>query len=244
MLPEDVALQSSDISNLDSRDAVRDFLGRLGYDVSQARQTFPEAEGMPQRLQEIVKYLELSASDAPFLDVYLIELSSVTVAHIQALATHFKNRAGQVLAILTQDYKRLDFVLFDLRWADNQAKSTGTVRVLPRRFTFDRQHPSPERLRVIRRFLRRLTWTEPAGWPSGTSCGPPSASPSGPRNSSTTAGSSPTTTSSTGSPSIPRGTMRRSARRETSWARRSRRHALSSVPRTRPPSVAGCSCLS
>jgi hypothetical protein len=163
MLAEDVALQSSDITSLDSRDAVRDFLVRLGYDVSQARQTFPDAEGMPQRLQEVVKYLELSASDAPFLDVYLIELSSVTVAHIQALATHFKNRAGQVLAILTQDYKRLDFVLFDLRYADSQGKSTGTVRVLPRRFTFDCQHPSPDRLRVILRFLRRLTWTEPDG---------------------------------------------------------------------------------
>ena len=72
-----------------------------------------------------------------------IELSSVTVANIQALATHFKSRPGQVMVVLTQDYRRLDFVLLDLRLPENRTSATPTVRVLPRRFTFDRLHPSP-----------------------------------------------------------------------------------------------------
>jgi hypothetical protein len=162
MLLEDIQLQQSDVTSLSSRSAIREFFGWLGYDASQARETFPQAEGMPQRLQEAVKFLELSASDEfGLLNVYLIELTSVTVAHIQALATHFKSRPGQVLAVLTQDYSRLDFVLFELR----EVSSTSSVgfRVLPRRFTFDREGPTPERLRVILRFLRRLTWTEPDG---------------------------------------------------------------------------------
>jgi hypothetical protein len=164
MLPEDIQLQQSDVTNLSSRSAIREFFVRLGYDASQARETFPQAEGMPQRLQEAIKFLELSASDEfGLLNVYLIELTSVTVAHIQALATHFKSRPGQVLAVLTQDYKRLDFVLFELREVEAQSPSAAGYRVLPRRFTFDRERPSPERLRVIQRFLRRLTWTEPDG---------------------------------------------------------------------------------
>lgn len=88
MLPEDVQLQQSEVTALAGRAQVREFLGRLGYDTAAARETFAQAEGMPQRL---------------------------------------------------------DFVLFEVRWADSQRRATAAVHVLPRRFGFDRERPG-ERL--------------------------------------------------------------------------------------------------
>jgi len=47
------------------------------------KETFPDAEGMNQRLCEAVEHMELLArDDTGLLDVYLIEFPSVTVARI------------------------------------------------------------------------------------------------------------------------------------------------------------------
>ena len=42
---------------------------------------------------------------------YLVELTSVTMAATQGLARALRNRAGNYLLVLTDDYERLDFVL-------------------------------------------------------------------------------------------------------------------------------------
>ncbi len=138
MLEQDVDLKFLDIANLTGREEVRAFFARLGYPVERSRETFAEAEGMKQSLCEAIRHIELLARDDDgLLAVYLIEFPSVTVARVNDLGTHFKNR-GWVLAVLTSDYERLDFVLFDLQQKDGHATS---VRANPRRFTVDRRHP-------------------------------------------------------------------------------------------------------
>lgn len=157
MLEHDLDLSFSDIAGLTGREETRAFFARLGYPVEMGKETFPDAEGMNQRLCEAVEHIELLArDDAGLLDVYLIEFPSVTVARINDLGTHFKNRGGWALAVLTSDYERIDFVLFDLQQKEGRASS---VRAIPRRFTVDRRHPGNQR--VVLRVLRRFSWTEP-----------------------------------------------------------------------------------
>ncbi len=157
MIAHDIDLQPSNIADLTDREAVAAFFAALGYQVEKRRQTYPDAEGMKQSLADAVRHIELIAQDElALLDVYLIELSSVTVARIQDLATHFKNR-GWVLAVLTSDYERLDFVLFEQQAKDSRRSLS--LQVLPRRLTVtDRR--KPHRRRVILRAMRRFSWTE------------------------------------------------------------------------------------
>jgi len=157
MLEHDLDLNFSDIAGLTGPQEIRAFFARLGYPVQTGKETFPDAEGMNQRLCEAVQHIELLArDDTELLDVYLIEFPSVTVARINDLGTHFKNRGGSALAVLTSDYERIDLVLFDLQQKEGR---TSSVRVIPRRFTVDRRHPGNQR--VVLRVLRRFSWTEP-----------------------------------------------------------------------------------
>ena len=92
------------------------------------------------------------------LDVYLIELISVTVAATQALARTLRNRAGNYLLVLTDDYERIDFILLQ-RFLPSSSASPMTMRqvsVRPRILTVNRRNPSQVQLRVLRRF----TYTE------------------------------------------------------------------------------------
>ena len=65
-------------------------------------------------LERQIRHIERVAvhdDGAEPLDVYLIELTSVTVAATHALARALRNRAGNYLLALTDDYERIDFVL-------------------------------------------------------------------------------------------------------------------------------------
>ena len=67
-------------------------------------------------LSRLIKHIERIAvhdDGAEPLDLYLIEPTSVTVAATQALARSLRNRAGNYLLVLTDDYERLDFVLLE-----------------------------------------------------------------------------------------------------------------------------------
>ena len=115
---------------------------------------------MRENLASAVRHMELVArDDLELLDVYLLEVSSVTVARIQELASQFKQRGGQVMAMLTSDYERLDFVLFDFQTREGKTRADAALRVLPRRISFDRLHDSAGRVPL--RVLRRFSWTEP-----------------------------------------------------------------------------------
>ena len=93
------------------------------------------------------------------LDTYLIELSSVTIAATQGLARTLRNRDGNYLLVLTDDYERLDFVLLQrsLPGTRTSPMAARQVSVRPRILTVNRRNPSPVQLRVLRRF----TYTEP-----------------------------------------------------------------------------------
>jgi hypothetical protein len=105
-----------------------------------------------------IKKIELIADNESFFQVYLFQLVSVTVADARALATSFRNRAGNFLLVLTADFDRLDFVFVERIPVDGQTSTIGTPqpKVRPRTISVERRKPERVQLRVLRRF----TWTE------------------------------------------------------------------------------------
>ena len=112
------------------------------------------AETLVRRIRKI----ELIADNEGFFQVYLFQLASVTVADARALATIFRNRAGNFLLVLTADFDRLDFVFVERIPVDGQTSTIGTPqpKVRPRTISVERRKPERVQLRVLRRF----TWTE------------------------------------------------------------------------------------
>src|SRR6266699_224363 len=97
-------------------------------------------------------------------EVYLFELKSVTIATTQGIVRAFRNRPGDYLLVLTDDYRRLDFVLVE-RYSSEFPRPQETfglpstsrqVGVRPRILTVYRRNPDEVALRVLRRF----TYTE------------------------------------------------------------------------------------
>ena len=82
----------------------------------------------------------------------------MTVADARALATIFRNRAGNFLLVLTADFDRLDFVFVERIPVEGQTSTIGTPqpKVRPRTISVERRKPERVQLRVLRRF----TWTE------------------------------------------------------------------------------------
>jgi hypothetical protein len=160
VLGYDLDLTDRDLAGLGDREAVRTLFARLGYAVERGRQTDPLAESMPERMTEYVCHIEVLAADSDdFVIVYVVEMTSVTVARINELARHFRNRAGDTLVVLTADYERLDLVLFD-----RQAPTDGARRPhqsIPRRLSYSRACTDPPRVTAVRRAVRRFSWTEP-----------------------------------------------------------------------------------
>lgn len=163
MPQHDVDLTDHDLAGLRNRDAVKTLFAKLGFKVERGRPTDPVAEGMNEKLAEGIRHIEVVAADPDdFVAVYLIECPTVTVDRINKLATHFKNRAGDSVAVLTADYQRLDFVLFDRQLVRDGAPAR-MAQVVPRRLIYDQDERDEGRKVVIRRALRRFTWTEPDG---------------------------------------------------------------------------------
>ena len=161
-MTDDRDLSASDIQVLASRDGVASFFAALGYDTDTRLPQTCAAMGISaESLQRQVKYIERVAvqdNGAEPLDVYLVELTSVTVAATQGLARALRNRAGNYLLVLTDDYERLDFVLLEraLPSSPTTPMTTRQVSVRPRILTVNRRNPSAVQLRVLRRF----TYTE------------------------------------------------------------------------------------
>ena len=112
-------------------------------------------------LSRQIKHIERIAvhdDGAEPMDSYLIELTSVTIAATQGLARALRNRAGNYLLVLTDDYERLDFVLLQRSLPGTPASPMAArqVSVRPRILTVNRRNPSQVQLRVLRRF----TYTE------------------------------------------------------------------------------------
>lgn len=82
----DVELTSRDIQALHDADSVTVFLTNLGYDT-RARIVQTAANlGIAEPVQRRIKRIELLSDNDRFLQVYVFELKSVTVADIKAIS--------------------------------------------------------------------------------------------------------------------------------------------------------------
>jgi hypothetical protein len=162
---EDIELSREDIQLLSSRDALAAFFAKLGYDTNDRLNQNVAAMGFTSdNLKATITHIErLASQDARMFEVYLFELRSVTVANTQGIVRAFRNRPGDYLLVLTDDYQRLDFVLVE-RYTAELPRShppetfslTPTVPkqvgIRPRVLTVNRRNPDEVALRVLRRF--------------------------------------------------------------------------------------------
>src|ERR1035438_7912776 len=109
----DVELTPQEIQSISSPDAVASFFAKLGYDTTARTNQTVANLAIPEAAARPIKRIELIADRQKLLQVYLFELTSVTVAENKGLARAFRNRAGQFLLVLTADYESLEFVLLD-----------------------------------------------------------------------------------------------------------------------------------
>lgn len=158
----DKNLTPAEVQALADKDSLAAFFASLGYDTEGCLLLTAAALGITaEQLQRQIKSIEQLASQkngAEPLYVYLVELTSVTIAATQGLARALKNREGNYVLVLTDDYERLDFVLLErtLPQSNGSILSPRQVSVRPRILTVHRRNPSRVRLRVLRRF----TYTE------------------------------------------------------------------------------------
>ena len=161
-MKDDKDLSPSDVQTLSSREGVGAFFAGLGYKTDARLPQTAAAMGITAAsLQRELKHIErvaVQGDGAEPLDVYLVELTSVTVAATQGLARALRNRAGNYLLVLTDDFERLDFVLLEraLPVSPTTPMATRQVSVRPRILTVNRRNPTAVQLRVLRRF----TYTE------------------------------------------------------------------------------------
>src|SRR5712692_328951 len=163
MLNQDYELSNADVQLLASRDALAAFFARLGYNTNHRLVQNIAAMGITtDSLKSSITHIERLVSEDKLFEVYLFELKSVTVAATQSIVRTFRNRPGDYLLVLTDNYERLDFVLVERYTADSSKASdtpplTGPqtpkqVGVRPRILTVNRRNPHEVAMRVLRRF--------------------------------------------------------------------------------------------
>jgi hypothetical protein len=163
---DDLALTREQIQGLSSAEALAAFFARLGYPAEARLPMTTEALGLSSDLARAVRNIErLTSVEEGALEIYLFELKSVTVGHTRALARAFRDRAGNYLLVLTDDYQRLDFVLLERVLPEGNGRGIGRkgITLRPRVLTVDRRNPDKVSLRVLRRFT--FTEFDPDGEP-------------------------------------------------------------------------------
>ena len=162
-MTDDKNLSKADLQTLATRDGVVAFFASLGYRTDARQTQSVAAMGITaDSLKQQIKHIERIAihdDGAEPLDFYLVELISVTVAARLGLARALRNRVGNYMLVLTDDYERLDFVLLQRSlpmFTRLPMMATKQVTVLPRVLTVNRRDPTQVQLRVLRRF----TYTE------------------------------------------------------------------------------------
>lgn len=133
---DDKDLRPADIQSLANIDGVATFFATLGYDTDARLSQTAAALGITadslQRQINSIEQLAVQEDGAEPLYVYLVELTSVTVAATLGLVRALRNRVGNYVLVLTDDYERLDFVL------SKGLCPNRTVRPsLPARYQFD-----------------------------------------------------------------------------------------------------------
>ncbi len=135
------------------------FFGHLGYNTNARTFQTPGNLGITtESTLRRIRRIELIADNEGFLQVYLFQLVTVTIADARALATVFRNRAGNFLLVLTADFDRIDFVLIEKYSPAEQGANIAKPQVKVRLHRFSVERRKPERLQL--RVLGRFTWTE------------------------------------------------------------------------------------
>jgi hypothetical protein len=160
----DLDLSERDVQALSSADELVALLARMGYDTNARTVQTPGNLGIAaEATLRPIRRIELAADQDGLFQVYIFELTSVTVMHTRALARAFRNRAGNFLLVLTSDWERLDFVLLERFLPpapDSGSIGEKHVGIRPRVLSVDRRNPGRRAVRV----LKRLTWTETDGF--------------------------------------------------------------------------------
>lgn len=157
MLDKD--LRPEHIQSISNADEVAGFFSYLGYNTTERIKQSPSNLGITnETLLKEIKKIELIANQENLLQVYLIEISSVTIATTQTLVRVFRNRVGNYLLFLTSDYDRIDFVLIERLLPSEKDEGIGSKQasIRPRILTVDRLKPT----RIDQRVLRRFSYTE------------------------------------------------------------------------------------
>ncbi len=157
MLDKD--LRPEHIQSISNATEVVDFFSYLGYNTSERITQSPANLGITnETLLKEIKKVELIANQENLLQVYLFELSSVTIANTQAFVRVFRNRVGNYLMVLTSDFNRIDFVLIERVLPDDKTEGIGIKQasIRPRILIVDRLKPT----RIDQRVLRRFSYTE------------------------------------------------------------------------------------
>jgi hypothetical protein len=163
VLTEDYDLAYEDLQLLSSRDALTAFFAKLGYDTNfRLVQHVPAMGITSDNLKSNITHIErLASQDGRLFEVYLFELKRVTVAATQGIVRSFRNRSGDYLLVLADNYQSLDFVLVERYHPDlPKLQEIPTivptvpkqVGVRPRILTVSRLKPDQVALRVLRRF--------------------------------------------------------------------------------------------
>lgn len=161
MRHDDLELTPKDIQALANRDAIARFFANLGYDTRRRGEQKRAAIGLAEDVvAPSITYIErVAREDGGLLEIYLIELSSVTIRATHALAHAVCNARVQFpLLVLTDDYQFLDFVLVQRDAGSTNALAgcsslaSSQVTVKPRVITVNRQHAGKVELCVLRRF--------------------------------------------------------------------------------------------
>jgi hypothetical protein len=116
VLKDDLELSREDIQLLSNSDAIVAFFAKLGYNTNDRLiQNIAAMSFGSDTLKAAITHIErLASQDARLFEVYLFELKSVTIANTQGIVRSYRNRPGDYLFVLTDDYQRLDFVLWNV----------------------------------------------------------------------------------------------------------------------------------
>lgn len=155
----DKEIRREQVQTIRNVDGLVALFAELGYRTDlRSIQTTEALAITPESAASQIKKIERIADQESLLQVFLFEVSSLTQALTQSILRAFKNRAGQYLLILTDDYDRLDFVLIErqLPLGKGEGFVPKQVTLRPRTVSIERQNPG----RVHLRLLRRLTYTE------------------------------------------------------------------------------------
>jgi hypothetical protein len=155
----DKEIRREQIQVIRNADGVAALFAELGYRTEARITQTAEVLGITaESATPHIKKIERVADQDGLLQVYLFEVTSLTQALTQTVVRAFRNRAGQYLLILADDYDRLDLVLIERQLPTSKTEGLvpKQVTLRPRVVSVDRQNPS----RVHLRLLRRLTYTE------------------------------------------------------------------------------------